>query len=401
MNTQKTPLLDKFYMLILALLPVFSQYRVGPLDLDVVLMLAMFMVYIFTTSVISITSVGKPIVLLIVYMIFFTSINMLAGTPYSPKTDIVLRTGRYCLYLFVVFCLGNNHVNYEDMMRLYSVVARAAAIYIILQTIFYYGAGIMLPHKIGGSSVNDNLSDVGRLRSFYSEPAELGYNLTPFIACSLFGAPYKKDSNKGNYLDALLVSIGIVLSTSGQGILCIGLIWALWLLSRFFKKGIKTRDFLLMLAAVIAVVILYTTGILEYALGRAEDTGEGSAINARSSGYVTLSLLSPLQKLFGAGFGNYVVENIFDLEVYYQFVNYSSLAEFLFTFGIIGTAIWVGFFIYLFRKGPAGAKVTILALLFMSLLGCPMTGKHFPLWLTLICTQLPEGLYTPSRTQSE
>lgn len=394
-NTNKTPFLDKLYMLVLALLPVSFMYAVGPLDLDVVLMAVFFAIFIFSAKTVSIASVGKVAAILILYTLIFAIINMAVGQKYSPKSEIFLRMGRYCLYLFVVFFLGNNHANYEDMMRIYRGVAYAASIYIILQAIFYYGAGVVLPYRIGGASVTENLADVGRLRSFYSEPAELGYNLTPFIACSLFGDNYKKDGKKGNEVDALLVSVGIVLSTSGQGVLCIGMIWALWLAIRIFKEGLKTRDLLLIVGVVIAAIVLYATGILEYTLGRADNTGEGSAINARASGYVSLALLSPLQLLFGSGFGNYVVENTFDLSVFYQFVNYSSLAEFLFTYGIIGTAIWAGFFIYLFRRGTAGAKVTILALLFMSLLGCPMTGKHFPLWLTLICLQVPRELYAP------
>lgn len=388
-------------MFVIAMLPVFSQYQVGPLDLDVVMMLAFFVIYLFSSPTVTVTSVGKPIAFILVYMLLCTGINMLAGTKFSAKTEILLRMGRYALYLFVVFFLGNKHANYEDLMKMYRIVAISASVYIILQTVFYYGLGIRLPNTIGKASSSENLLDVGRLRSFYSEPAELGYNLAPFVACSLFGKPYKKDTSKTNGMDALLVSVAIVLSTSGQGIFTIAILWAFWLINRIFRKGISTRDALLISGAVLGVVILYASGILEYALGRADNMGEGSAINARSSGYVALSLLSPLQTIFGAGFGNYVVENVFDLSVIFQFVNYSTLAEFLFCFGILGTLIWLVFFIYLFKKGNGCAKIIICILLFMSLLGCPMTGKHFPLWLTVICTQLPLGVFTPDPASAE
>ncbi len=401
MNTPKVRLIDKLYMLTLALLPVTFMYAVGPLDLDVVLMLAFFAIYLFSSKTLTLTAIGKVAAVLLGYTLLFTALNIAVGQKYSPNSDIFFRAGRYCLYLCVVFLLGNKHVNYVSLMRIYRGVAIAASVYIILQAVFYYGAGIELPYRIGGASVSDDLTDVGRLRSFYSEPAELGYNLTPFIACSLFGKNYKSDPAKSNQTDALLVSIGIVLSTSGQGVLCIGMIWALWLVLRIIKEGFRTRDVLLLIGVVAAIIILYSTGILEYTIGRADNTGEGSAIDARASGYVTLAILSPLQLFFGTGFGNYITENVYDLSVFYAFVNYSSLAEFLFTYGIIGTALWVGFFVYLFRKGDAGAKVTILALLFMSLLGCPMTGKHFPLWLTLICLQTPEHLYIPALKSAE
>ena len=395
MNTQKTPLLDKLYMLLLTLLPVFAIYRVGSLDLDVVLMLAFFAIFLFSSKFITITSVGKPIALLVVYILLSTSINLLVGERFSAKTEVVLRMGRYCLYLLMVFFFGNKHATYREFMRIYRILVYAAIFYLFLQAVFYYGFGIMLHNKIGASSVSENAASVGRLRSFYSEPADLGYNMIPFLACSLFGEKYKADVSKDNSLDALLVSVAIVMSTSGQGVICAGLIWGFWLLNHIFKEGLRPRDILILVGAVVAIIVLYFTGILEYTISRAESSGEGSAIDARASGYVSLALLSPLQLLFGTGFGNYIVENTFDLEVYYQYVNYSSLAEFLFTLGIFGTAILLGFFVYLFRKGTGSAKIMILSLLFLSLLGCPMTGKHFPLWLTLICVQLPEGLYAP------
>lgn len=396
MNTQKTPFFDKFYMFLLAAMPILSRYQIGPLDLDIVLMLVCLLVYLFSSSIITITPVGKPMAIMICYILLVTGANLLFGQLFSSRTDIILRMGRYCIYLFIVFAIGNERVNYEDLMRIYRVIVYISAIYLVLQNVAYYSTGIILPSKIGGSS-GEALSEIGRLSALYSEPAALGYNLMPFIACSLFGRNYKKNHTKSNEVDALVASVAVMLSTSGQGILCAGLLWGVWLLHRILKKGLRSRDLLLIIGAVIAVLILYTTGILEYALGRMDSTGEGSAVNARFSGYVTLSLLSPLQAVFGSGFGNYVVENTFDLAVYYQNVNYSSIAEFLFTLGIVGTAIWSGFFLYLYKKGSIGSKMVIFSLLVLSLLGCPMTGMNFPLWLTLICSQLPSGLYTPEK----
>lgn len=395
MNTQKTPFIDKFYMFTIAAMPILSRYQIGPLDLDIVLMLVCLFVYAFSSKVISITPVGKPMAFMICYILIVTGANLILGQLFSSRSDIVLRMGRYCIYLFIVFLLGNEHVNYENLMRIYRVIIYIATAYLLLQTVVFYTTGIVLPSKIGGSS-GEAKGDIGRLRSFYSEPAALGYNMMPFIACSLFGKNYKKDATKGNEIDALVASVAVVLSTSGQGILCAGLLWGVWLLLRIFKQGLRSKDLLLIVGAVLAILILYASGILEYALGRMESTGEGSAVDARFSGYVALSLLNPLQTIFGTGFGNYVVQNTFDLEVYYQNVNYSSFAEFLFTLGLIGTVIWLFFFLYLYKKGTVCSKMLILALLMLSLLGCPMTALNFPLWLTLICTQLPEGLFKPT-----
>jgi hypothetical protein len=304
-----------------------------------------------------------------------------------------LRAGRYCLYLFITFFLGNERISYQSLMRVYRFIAYAATFYVVLQAIAFYAAGITLPNRIGGSTAAEAVDDIGRLRSFYTEPAVMSYSLVPFIVCSLFGENYRKNA-KGSALDALVVSVGIVLSTSGQGILAIGVAWALWLLVSICKGTINTKELLLVFLTVETVFVLYESGVLKFALDRAGNTDESGAINTRMSGYETLKLLSPLRLLLGAGFGNYIVENAYQLDVFYENINYSSLAEFLFTLGIVGTLLWVGLFIWLFGKVNACGKALLITMAALSWSGCPMSGLFFPLWLTLICLQLPPGLFS-------
>ena len=330
-------------MLMLVLLPVLAQYKVGPLDMDVVVMLTALIVFVVSHPFVEILPINRRIFAIIAYIVGVTILNLAFGTKYSENSEIILRMGRYCLYLLIVFFLGNNRVSYTDLMKLYRVIAYAASIYILIQAVFYYGAGIVLPNRIGSAS-NSAEGEIGRLRAFYSEPAELGYNLLPFIVCSLFGKQYgKRDRSR---LDALVATIAVVISTSGQGVICAAVMWAFWVLHTVLKKGMKAKDLLLIVAVAAAAALLYSTGILEFTLERAEGTGSQSAIGARSSGYQTLSLLSPLQLLFGTGFGNYVVENTYELGVLFNYINYSSISEFLFTLGIIGTALWLLFFVF-------------------------------------------------------
>ena len=389
--------MSKIYIWLIVLLPVLAQYKVGPLDLDVVLMAAFFLVTLIFRQTLTITPAGKTVLGIIGYIIIITVINIAVGQKFSPVSDIVLRMGRYCLYLFVVFVIGKDCFDYQDLMRVYRIVAYAAAIYIMIQAVFYYGAGVTLPNKIGGSSSGIK-GEFGRLRSFYSEPAELGYNLTPFVACSLLGESKKAGKRSGS-ADALLVSAAIILSTSGQGILCTAAVWALWLFLRIKRGEFKTKDIVLLVGIAIIAFVLYKFGVLKFALDRAGNTEEGGAMDARSSGYDSLVLLSPLQRVFGAGFGNYVVENTYGLDLIYEFVNYSTVSEFLFTLGVCGVAIWLVFFGGVFFRGNLCTRTLIIALILLSMGGCPMTGKHFPLWLSLICVQLPAGYFKEKKEQ--
>ncbi|MBR5529131.1 MAG: hypothetical protein IKU57_01525 [Oscillospiraceae bacterium] len=390
---QKQEQKKNIFAWLLVLLPVLSQYTVGPLDLDVVVVAGFFLFYIFTHKHLYLTKMNRSILWLLLYIIVVTVINLLIGTKYSPSSAIVVRTGKFCLYLFMAFFVCNEELTYESMMRTYRIVAYAATIYVIIQTIAFYGAGITLPNKIGGSAY-DNKVEVGRLRAFYSEPAAMAYSIVPFVVCSLFGKKYRDGKLNQNF-DAFFVSVGIILSTSGQGILAIGVAWAIWVLLRFKNGGFRNlKELLLLISVVVAIVVLYNSGILKFALERATNTSESGTVSARTSGYATLELLGPMQRIFGAGYGNYVVENNYGLGVFYDVVNYSSIAQFLFTQGIVGTAGWAVFFFSLFRKGNACVRVLVLVLVFMSVGGCPMLAILCPTWLILMGLQLPKGQFS-------
>ena len=392
--------LQTFYLIVLFLMPVLAQYPIGPLDMDVVGILLVAVGLFFSGMNYDSTKRGI-IYVLITYIAVVTLVNLMFGEMYSSRADIILRCGRYCLYLIIVMLLCLDTLfDYQKAMRIYRVIAMAAFCYICLQTVFYYGAGITLPNRIGGTSLtNESGQEVGRLRAFYSEPADMAYSLIPFVCCSLFGPQYAKKDRR--MMDAICVTAAIILTTSGQGIVTVAALWFGWVCIGIAKKEMSAKKGGVILGIIAVAFILWQAGILEFALGRVADTGEHSATAARSSGYVALQLLSPFEWLFGTGFGNYVTENIYNLPVPYQFVNYSSIAEFLFTTGLVGMSILVGFFFGEFRKGDLRSRMLILALIALAVGGCPMTGKYMPIYLSLICSRaIPFGNDADAATES-
>ena len=131
------------------------------------------------------------------------------------------------------------------------------------------------------------------------------------------------------------------------------------------------------------ILLLYNLGILDYSLNRIETGIQSNAWRARSGGYTALNLLTPVQKLFGAGFGNYITENRFGLDTYGDYVNYSSVAEFLFTMGYVGTGMMFVLLIKVFFQGQYHQRWLLVAMLFLSIGGCPLSGKYMPLYFSL------------------
>ena len=372
----------KLYSLIILLLPVLAQYSFfsGNLDFDVIAMALLFAVIFITPHRTARADIF--FCLLFFYTFFITTVNILSGTAFAGTLSVVMRAGRYLLYIFITIVWGKDSVfDYEITMNIYRKIAYAALIYIVFQTVFYYIFHIVLPNKIGGSiaAAGENM---GRLRAFYSEPADMSYSLIPFICCSLFGPAYR--ANDRRVTDAMSVSVAVALTTSGQGIICISIVWALWFVINISTGKLSGKYVGILISVCAAVIILYKYGILEFALGRVMDNSGHGAVSARASGYVTFSLLTPLQWIFGAGYGNYVTKNIYGLNVPYEFVNYSSLAEQIFTTGIVGTCFLFLYLFYGFMKGKTCQRIIICAVLFLMAGGCPLSGKYLPIYFSFI-----------------
>ena len=249
--------------------------------------------------------------------------------------------------------------------------------------VFYYGAGITLPHKIGGSAIQRGAwTEIGRLRSFFSEPAAFGYAMIPFVVCSLFGHSYKDRDSR--LFDAFFVSAAIALSTSGQGTICVAAVWIIWIIRQILRGELSTNALFSIVLAVVGAYLLAQTSIMEFSIGRITDTGRYGAVNARATGYQTLTLLGPINLIFGTGYGNYVVENIYGLDVPYQYVNYSSLAEYLFTTGVVGTIILVSVLGRRLRGSQPYVRALLFATLLLSLSGCPLAGTYIPLYFSFV-----------------
>lgn len=387
---------NNFYAWLIILLPILSNYTIGPLDLDVAVVLLASLVYLLFHRIIYVTPMARRVFIIVLYIAGISLVNILFGVKYAYTKDIIMRTVKYCLYLILLFFCFNEYLNYENVIKVFRIVVYLATAYILVQAVFFYGAGITLPNRIGGTTSNAEV-EYGRLRSFYSEPAALAYSIVPFVACSLFG-PQNGTAGKKGYLDAIVASSCVLISTSGQGIVCVAFLWGAWILLRLINRQMKVRDFMLILGIAGVAILLYKSGILKFAVERITNTGEHTTTEVRASGYRTLSLLSPLQLIFGTGYGNHIVESVLETGDLFQTLNYSTLAQFLFSLGIVGTLLFVSFFASVFRRGNLCVRLIIIVFIILSIGGAPSLPIVFPIWLTMMCVQLPQGQFSGKAT---
>jgi len=255
----------------------------------------------------------------------------------------------------------------------------------MLQALFYYMFGVTLPSRLGGSTNTGIVSKIGRLHSFYSEPAELTYSIIPFICCRLFSV--EELDYKMCLKDALIGTLAIVISTSSQGIVVTALLWAIWIAFSSPRKNAGMIKLLGILGILVVVFASFKFGLVDYTLDRLDFSKEGTAFSARNSGYTALSLQDGFEKLFGVGYGNYINKNLYGLNIWGENVYFSSFAVYLFTTGIIGTILFYSQLILCCGRNKRLINVLVIVFFALSIGGSPAAAKYLPIYLSFITTQ--------------
>ena len=296
----------------------------------------------------------RTLSVLLVYT-FFTTILGLTGYLYSEPVNILLRMFKYLVVMIIM--IGFGFPTYFDEQIFLKYLKRASVIavgYAMIQSVCYFLSGISLPGTFGPTKVDytPDENTVGaassvleyfyRPTSFFYEPSHAAYFMCPFLCYILF---VNKDlSEKKIRYTAIFMSLGILVTTSGQGLVALVTCWSIWTLKELKKFNIKAI-FLLVLAIVFIILNFDVYRIVE----RVITTDEYSGIDARKGGYDIMKETSIFKLILGFGYGNY------DQTIYY-----SSLAEIITCTGIIGFLLTLNMYLCIYLKGVKFQKVLVI-----------------------------------------
>ena len=369
---KSTSYLQILYTLLTITLPVMSIY-VSPfpgIDFGTlcVLLFSVFML-INKPSI----KLNRLLVLLLIYS-FVVTIPLIMGLTteyYSSTSSVLNRLFRFII--LTVMMVGFGYTTYFDeknYTRVLGVASLIVASYAIIQAITFRFLGFKLRNifwqERGGAVFSSTLGEyesVYRPPSFFLEPSGVTYFLTPFLCYILFR---KKTVNGLEMLSAIIITIGILVSTSGQGLFVISICWGGWGI-----RQLRGRKFMGLLIILICSFLFLRSYDLNYTVSRITTDEELNAIDARSGGYELVKDLPDNRIVFGTGYGNYV-ESIY----------YSSFAEIVFCTGIVGLLIVLLFYFSLFNKGVLYQKVLVISSLVLMIGG----GIYTP---TYLCFYLP------------
>ncbi len=296
----------------------------------------------------------KSLLILLVYT-FLTTVIGLTGYMYSEPISILLRLFKYLLVLIIMIGVGFPTYFEEGVFMNYLRKASFIVVgYAMVQSLFYFFTGVNLPGTFGPTkvdytpdesavaAVSSALDYFYRPTSFFYEPSHAAYFMCPYLCYLLF---INKDlSDKKIRNAAIFMSLGILVTTSGQGLVSLVACWGIWTLKELKKFNVKAI-ILLVLAITFIIVNFDVYKIVE----RVITTDEYSGIDARKGGYDIMKETSIYKLILGFGYGNY------DQTIYY-----SSLAEIITCTGIVGLILVINMYLRIYLKGIKFQKVLVI-----------------------------------------
>ncbi len=315
-TNEKRGFVEKFYCIIVAVLPVLAMYASGIPGFslaDFVLILCVALTFFQNTKRKN-TFVKEPneIYIALFFIVFFGVISSL--TQDSPQYfNMVTRTIRYVFYLFVVFYCSTRIFDIEYCSKIVKVVAVMATAYILLQYFMYSIFGISLQGKLSFLQLylqNDSRDNVYgsmyRPASFFLEPAHYArYCLIAVVICLFSKSKYSIN----DLVVAVFLSMGILVSTSAQGYALLAVVWCIFFVKLLLKKkNVNEKKVLSCLILLLPILfgIAISLPFVRDTLVRAfqfDIKNSATALGGRLSGYFEYFSLPWIYKVIGMGFG--------------------------------------------------------------------------------------------------
>lgn len=261
-------MLDPYVAVLLAIVPILQHY-VGAIDnaaTTVLILLAPYLVLrlIPTIPVFKVSNLRFAAVLIV----FFLYKLVDHGTYFSE----IAQVGLMCFYLV---CLCQNVIDTRILKNAAIVIAAAAGIVLLLQYFCYYILGFhlqivpdacllaeshrwILGVQTGTVSVTGEVSRFYRPCAFFLEPSHLFLYGFPSLFITLFATP----ANRKTRFAAILISLGMILCTSGMGIAVTVGAWGLYFALKnseddsFRLCNIFRKCNLIMIGCLVAVCVL-------------------------------------------------------------------------------------------------------------------------------------------------
>jgi len=362
-------LISRIFTFIVIAYPILGVYK-SPLEyFDLGTFITLLLIPIIIKKSDFKIAINKPLLILLYYIFFSTLILILLN---SLNTLSILRTGKFIVLIFVVLLCGYNRL-FDKLyaLEVLKIVTNIAIVYLIIQVILNKGFGIILPNGIPALADNDAYlytSHIAAVRpsSFFLEPAHFAQYVLVYLTYCLFGVE-QNNTLSNRWRNAIFILVGIIFSTSGQGLILACLLICIWLFTQMFMSKISLLKIVALLFVVLVSIfiipLLLNLESVNYTLSRIFTdnlSGGGNALESRLRGYEYIKYLKGINLLIGMGFGN-IPEGIY----------MSGFAYIIYCTGIFGFLIFICTLLSIFKKAK-GFQRPLLIAYFALLIGAQM-----------------------------
>lgn len=379
----------KVYTVLIALLPILSIYASGVpgINLGELFLVAFFVYSLVFVKKGSFNSYTHVTILIFFggYVIFSTLISMFFDS--SQINDVMVRTIRFCFYIFVIFYLSRKFFSLNYAIKIIKYVSIAGTFYIIIQNISYHFFGIILKGFLPFVPVYTSLYETYdyaalyemifyRPTSFFLEPA----HYAQYVLIGLLVFLFKEEFNLKNIISSVFITSGILLSTSGQGLIITTLIWFVYMLDLLFtKRQIRKKRLFGIGFPIIPLMVLpflLRSEVIQNNISRILSGGTNTAVGSRGQGYLTFIMDDSIYiKLFGAGFGNTPYG-----------VWFAGFSYILYCLGIVGFLFLLGIFLkYYIKANSKFIKMLIFVCCMLSVSAEIINSYWIVFMFSLIC----------------
>ncbi len=393
---QSEGFLDKYWAICIVTIPIISMYTLGISTITVsewIMLVGAGAFLLYSKGKVWVDDNIKPFLWFIIVVFAFTMLSQ--SIQMGFESIVIIRNIR--LIMYVVFILvAYNIVETTTLLKVLRVISVVAAVYVLLQFVFYKVLGIYLPSHILPlpTSREENIEVITdmynryyfRAYGFFAEPSNVGKFLLPGLAYSLYG--WGKDYNKIDYKMTSLIVAAIICSTSMQGIICMVILLAYRFITALKGRYLSKRSLFggILLSAIMVILFFFFSRQqgFEQVISRFLNLKNGTYIVGGSfslrlfRGYLVFWQLPFLFKVFGIGYGGlteYIITNQITTkhDSYYSsftasgYVNGISLV--LCSVGIIGFIVFCWFIIRLFQRINPINKLILIAYVLLLLSG--------------------------------
>ena len=267
LGEKSNTVIDRVCAILLALTPLFQHY-VGLFRNAGFTVLLLVFPFIFFRSIINIIhrEINNRCILAVLPIIIYEVYTIIAHS-------LGVNSSLYGLFMaFIFMAISVGAVNSRVFFRTSLFVCKLATLCIVIQYLSYYllhrhiqmvpvrlllpGSDIWITRAIAGVS---RAGELYRPSSFFLEPSHLFLYSFPILCfLLLFSEP-----NSDRIKDAVIVSLGMLLSTSGFSVVTVALFWAIYFILYRNKKSADVNILrLLSFRTIIVLVIMIITVIV-------------------------------------------------------------------------------------------------------------------------------------------